>query len=130
MAQPLLHQLEQFGVVGSLGIDHPVRPEPHLGEPRREQVAATHYPQHRPPGPGSDAGQEQRGRAIVGHVRTCARNLVQRIERKAASGQHFIERRHPERQHLAPAIAAAFDGAQLRTQCVQDRGLSMGHDNS
>lgn len=130
MAQPFLHQLEQLGIVGSLGIEHPVRPKPHLREPRREQVAAAHHPQHGAPGARGDSGQEQRRRAIVGHVRPGACHLVQRIEREPTSGQHLVERRHAERQHLAPAIATAFDGAQLRAQGVQDRGLSLGHDNS
>lgn len=84
MAQTLLHQRQHLGIVHRFGIQDAFGREPGLVEPRREQVAASHHPQYRPPGTRGDPGEEQGGCGIVPHTRACGRDLVQRIEPQSA----------------------------------------------
>jgi len=44
VAQPFLHQREQFGIVGRLGIEDAFRRKTSLVEARCEQVPPAHYP--------------------------------------------------------------------------------------
>ncbi len=112
MAQPLLHQRQQLGIVRRLGIDHPVRRQPRLVEAWREQIAPPHHPQHRAPGARGDTGEEQGGGGVIARMRGGGGNLVQRIQPEAAIPQPGVERLDPEGQHLAAAMPVALDGAE------------------
>jgi len=112
VAQPFLHQREQFGIVACLGIEDTLGREPRLIEAGREQIAPAHYPQHRPPGAGGDAGHEQGGGGIVTHARAGGGDLVQCAQSEAARRQPRIDRADPERQHRPTAQPVPLDRAQ------------------
>lgn len=114
MAQPLLHDREQFGIVGGFGIDQAFMVEPDLGEPGGEQIAPPHHPQHRSPCTRGDSGEEQGGGAIIGHVARSRGDLVQRVEAQPAIGEPRIDRRESEGQGRAAAETFGLHGAQLR----------------
>ncbi len=126
MAQPLLHQCEHFGVIGRLGIEHPLGREPRLGDAGREQVAPADDPQHRSPGARGDPGKEQGGSGIVAYAWARARHLVQRIESQPRRRQLGIDRPDPERQHGAAAQAIAFDRTQRFAQGNKGIGRGQG----
>lgn len=44
VTQPLLDQRQQLAIIARLGVDDPLRFQPGLIEPRREQVARPHHP--------------------------------------------------------------------------------------
>ncbi|SEJ59663.1 hypothetical protein SAMN05428950_102151 [Sphingomonas sp. OV641] len=112
VAQPLLHQREQLGIVACLGIEDALGREAGLVETGRKQVAPADNPEYRAPGARSDSGDEQGGGGIVAQVRGAGGNFVQRIEPEAAIGDPLVERGDAERQCLTPAITVALDGAE------------------
>lgn len=116
MAQPVLHQREQLGIVARFRIDYALGVEPRLVQPGREQVARAHGPQDRPGRAGGDAGHEQHRRGIVAPACTLPRNLVQRVDPEPLAGQSPINRGNGERQHRTALPAIAFDGAQCLSQ--------------
>lgn len=129
MAQALLHQREQFGIVRRFGIDHAMGREPRLVEAGREQVPPAHHPQHRPPGARGDAGKEQGGGGIVARLRRRGGDLVQRVEPQPAVSEPRVERLRAEGQHLAPPMPLALDRAERFAQ-GGDNGLRHGANDS
>lgn len=105
VAQPLLHQGEQLGIVVRLGVQQPVGGEARLVEPRREQVAGAQHPQHRAVAARNDPRDEQRRRRIVAPPRAHRRNLVQRIEPQSPVRQPIIQPGDAERLHRPRAAA-------------------------
>ena len=118
MAQPVLHQREQLGIVARFRIDHALGVEPRLVQPGREQVARAHRPQDRPSRAGGDAGHEQHCRGIVAPARTLPRDLVQRVDPEPLAGQSPVDRGNAEREHRATLRTIPFDG----TQCFPQLG--------
>lgn len=130
VAQPFLHQRQNLGIVGSLGIEHAFGREARLVQAGREQVAAAHDPQYRSPGTSGDPGEEQGGGGIVAHGRRGGGDLVQGIEPQAIVAQARIDRAEAERQHRATAVAIAFDGAERVAQGLEDARLGHGRYDS
>lgn len=125
MPEPFLHQCKQFGIVRCLGIKDAFGREPRLVQSRREQVAAPHNPEHRPPRSCGDRGHEQGGRRIVAKIGGGGGDLMERIESQAIAGEPRIDRVDSERQHLATRVTIAFDGAQRLAKIGND--VRMGH---
>ena len=126
MAQPFLHDREQFVIVLRFGIQDALGGQPRLIQARREQVAPPHYPQHRPPGARRDPSNEQRRGGIVGQIGARPRHFMQCIEPQPAIGQPRVHPLHAKGQHRATAKAGAFDCAQCFAQLADDGGI--GHD--
>ena len=112
MAQPFLHQREQFGIVRRLGIEDAFGRQPRLVQAGREQVPPAHHPQDRSPGARGDAGHEQGGGGIVAHAGAGRRDLVQRAERESAARHPRIDRADPEGQHGAASQPIPLDRAK------------------
>lgn len=125
MPQPFLHQREHLGIVAGLGIEQALGIEPRLIEPGREQVAAAHDPQHRPPCARGDPGEEQGGGGIVAHLGRGGGDLVQRIEPHAPVRELLIDRANSERQHRAAAMAVPLDGAERFAKGGDDARLGL-----
>jgi hypothetical protein len=119
MAQPLLHG-EQHGIrVASFGIHHAMGRQTHPGESGSEQVGSLQHPEYMAAHPGEPAGDEQRSRGAVLHLRASAGNLMQRATRQAAIGKMPIDCRYaecchrslpPRRSLLQPRDASAKRG--------------------
>jgi len=112
MPYPLLHQREQFGIVIRLGIDDAVGREPRLVQARREQIAAPHHPQYRPPGTRGDSGHEQGRGGIIAKAGAGRSDLMEGIESQPSARQPRIDCAHAERQYRAAAQAIPLDRAQ------------------
>lgn len=111
MAETLLQQREQLGVVPRLGVEHALGIEPRLIEARREQVAGAYHPQHRPGRPRGDAGHKQGRSRLVAPVSALARHLVQRVDPEAGIAKPSVDRAKTEGQDQALMPAATLDGA-------------------
>ena len=119
MAQPLLHG-EQHGIrVAGFGIHHAVGRQTHPGESRSEQVGSLQHPEHVTAHPGEPAGDEQRCRGAVLHLRAGAGNLMQRAAPQATTGKMPVDCRYaecchrslpPRRSPLQPRDASAKRG--------------------
>jgi len=127
MAQPFLHDRQQFGIVASLGVEHPVRSQSGLVEARREQIACSHDPQDGAGIARRDPGKEKDGRGIVAPVGAFARCLVQGIQPEAAIRQAIVYRGHIEGRDGTFARSIALDGAEHLAQFGYG-GLRNGHD--
>jgi hypothetical protein len=116
VAEALLHQREQLGIVRRLGIDHAMRREPGLVQAGGKQVPPAHHPQNRPPGARGDAGEEQGGGGIVARLGRRGGDLVQRVEPQPTVSEPRVERLRPEGQHLATPMPLALDRAERFAQ--------------
>lgn len=109
MTQPLLHHREHFGIIAAFGIKQAIGRETGLGQPRREQIAASQRPQD---GGRTTAAcfigtrlaprqrrQEQGRGGIIGQSSTARHHLVQRRTGQSAPGQPLVDGIDPERQH-------------------------------
>lgn len=112
VAQPFLHDRQQFLIVARLGVEEAMGRQARLVQAGREQVAPPRHPQHRSPGARGDPGDEQGGRRVIAVARRRRRDLVQRVEPEALARQPPVERRHAERERGTPQVPVALDAAE------------------
>ena len=124
--QPFLHQCEHFRIVRRLGVEDAFRREPRLEQPRREQVAPAHDPQHRSPCTRGNAGEEQGRRRVVAGGRGSGRDLVQGVEPQPLGREFRVDRTDAKGQHRPTPVPRAFDGGQLIAQRLEDSGVGHG----
>ena len=117
VAQPFLHHRQHFRLVAAVGVEHMLRRQAGLRQPRSEQVASGQGPQDGAAGAGGERGDEQRRGSLVAGLRRRRRRLVQGRPDETAAGEPPVDRRDSERQHVAAGSAAgAFDRAHLLAQ--------------
>ena len=104
MTNALLETGQHRLLVAGIDIDHPVRAQTDLGQGRREQVLPGDAPQDLAPGPGGDAGREQRCGRPVDRGIAAAGHLVQRPERHPSPREPVVYGPDPERQDGAGAL--------------------------
>ncbi len=126
VAQGILHDRQQFGIVARLGMDQPFGRQPRLMEAGREQVAAAHHPQHRPRPSRGEPGEEQGSGGILAPARPGRRRFVQRIDTQAAAGESPVDRVDSERQHRMRRAAPRLDGGDRLAELGKGRGHRLG----
>ena len=88
MAQRLFQYPQHSGGTVRLGVDDPVRMQPHASQAGGEQVVLMQHPEHRAPrvrGAAEQTGDEQGGGRSVLYLRPAASHLVQRRTSQAMS---------------------------------------------
>jgi hypothetical protein len=106
-------------VVAAFDVDHARRRQARLGNRRREQIGASHTPQHLAPRSRSDTGSEQRRSGAMNRAIAAAGDFVQRPERKTAVGKNPVDRIKAEREHVPPA-ARTLETLDALAQLVDD----------
>lgn len=137
MADSFLHHRQHLGIVAALGEEQPIRRQPRLRKPRREQIPPCHRPEHlaglavrvrRPRETRGQGGEEQGGRRIVARLRAGRRRLMQSGQQPAAS-EPLVHDINPE-GHSRPRRgtgAAALYRANLGAQGVEPGRRRSGH---
>lgn len=122
MAKAFLHRQQDVGVAARLEMDHAVGMESGEMERGGEQIAPSEAPEDRAFKPREDSGQEDRRAGIVCELGATG-DLVEHAGRKTAPGQMGVDRRDPERTHLA-APRRSFDFGDARAQLGNDGCLA------
>ena len=112
VAQALLHQTGDVGIVGRRDADQPGGRQADGGKVGREQVLTAGDPQDRAPAARGEAGEEQSGRDLVIERRRRGGDVVQRIQPQPAIGQQQVDTLDPERHFRAAVVTVALQAAE------------------
>lgn len=108
MPQPFLHAGQNRFVIAGLDMDHAIRRQTGLLQPRSEQILLGHTPQYLSLRPRRDPGDETRRCRPVHRPIAAARDLMQAAKRQSAARQSAVKRLETKRQHLPQACALPF----------------------